>query len=870
MNKHSAWIDQKGRLFISGDNTSGQVGLPGTTSNFLSNFTLDEVREVSLGRAHTVVRRTDDTVWAVGSGSHTQNGKNTTSSSVWAQIMNESKQVYAAGDQSFALMKNGDLYGWGRDLEGQLTQKPGTNSMTPILIFKGVKKVSGGELFTVVIKEDGTLWGWGANNEGQLGQGDTTSKTQAVQIMTTVKDVWCGVGFGMAIKNDGSLWAWGKNSGGQLGDGTLENRLTPIKIMDAVRAGSSGVGHTMVIKEEGSLWGWGDNLKGQVGDASSYGLIQKSPVQIGTSMEWKKVRCSAETTFVMGANKRLFAFGDNTKYVYGKARLDQKTNYFEMEMIAEDLKVVDVFVGRGSTFVIKENGTLWAAGEGSNNKLGNGGAIEQRVHGMIDKGVKTIALGDTHGLAIKEDNSLWGWGNGANYRTFGAAQTASPRPEKMLESVKSISCGGGHSLVIKMDGTLWTAGYNTNGELGRGYTAGSTIPGEIMQNVKKVSGGAYHSVALKEDGTVWTWGQGTNGKLGNGLTAVQTSPGQIMTGVKDIVTGANHSLALKDDGTLWAWGWGNLGQLGIGDAAHKSVPTQVMSNCISCHANHDASAAVTADGTIWVWGFNTSGRLGIGTTSHQLTPAKFTREMSKFSFGEVGIGISKDGEFLGWGAQSQYVFGDGTINNYLFPTNIERTLSLLQDDAAIRYFPVDKMAKVTAICETPRVIEKLSVNATASGQSYIRLTVERGTEGEKVYTGGQWMDILSSEVKAMAMTLTSFAALDRVALSYLDGSKFKINIYIWTMDPMVSPQVFGVDALFKEATGTPVVQSLGLSLEMIEASDPVARVSTNGTDFEEVAFDEVNELINSSGNEITVEVELKEGQTLDGVGYSWA
>jgi alpha-tubulin suppressor-like RCC1 family protein len=44
--------------------------------------------------------------------------------------------------------------------------------------------VKGGLNHTFAIKKDGTLWGWGKNDDGEVGCGDTKDKSTPVQIMT--------------------------------------------------------------------------------------------------------------------------------------------------------------------------------------------------------------------------------------------------------------------------------------------------------------------------------------------------------------------------------------------------------------------------------------------------------------------------------------------------------------------------------------------------------------------------------------------------------------------------------------------------------------------------------------------------------------
>ena len=79
----------------------------------------------------------------------------------------------------------------------------------------------------------------------------------AVKVMDGVKDVSAGMGFTLIVKADGTLWGCGSNLFSQLGNSTEISYTTPIKIMEGVRQASAGAWHSLVVKEDGSLWSFG-------------------------------------------------------------------------------------------------------------------------------------------------------------------------------------------------------------------------------------------------------------------------------------------------------------------------------------------------------------------------------------------------------------------------------------------------------------------------------------------------------------------------------------------------------------------------------------------------------------------------------------
>lgn len=84
----------------------------------------------------------------------------------------------------------------------------------------------------MALDREGNLWTWGYNGDGQLGDGSKINRTNPVQIQkgTKFKQVSAGNSHSMAIDSDGNLWTWGWNGHGILGDGTTTDRTNPVQI----------------------------------------------------------------------------------------------------------------------------------------------------------------------------------------------------------------------------------------------------------------------------------------------------------------------------------------------------------------------------------------------------------------------------------------------------------------------------------------------------------------------------------------------------------------------------------------------------------------------------------------------------------------
>jgi alpha-tubulin suppressor-like RCC1 family protein len=292
----------------------------------------------------------------------------------------------------------------------------------------------------------------------------------------------------------------------------------------AVRDIFTGVANVFVLREDGSLWSAGYNRSGQLGSG-------ENPVSSFTEIT---------------------------------------------ENGAPFMGVVSVGAGENHTVALKDDGSLWGVGESRYGELGLGGGAEKLAvftrlktggtEGGPITGVRAVTAGSSSTFFIKDDGTLWaagynyygelGLGNRENSTVFTQAASAG-------NNVKAVAAGARHTVILKTDGTVWAAGYNFNGQLGLDTVEDSAVFAEVKDigaGAAAVAAGNYHTAVLKTDGTVWTAGGNYYGQLGwsgagdrRKFAQAVDETGGVLRDVKEIAARGNLTLVLKNDGTvLWA------------------------------------------------------------------------------------------------------------------------------------------------------------------------------------------------------------------------------------------------------------------------------------------------------------------------------
>lgn len=330
---HTIAIATNGTLWAWGDNSNGQLGIGAANFSLapIQVGTANNWKSIAVGDGFTIALRSSgvlansNTLWAWGANNYGQLGDGTFvdkyvptqvgTNTKWTQIAASVNHCMSINDSGTLLNPNiRTLWGWGRNIYGQLGNGVTGNQSTPIQIGTAIDwgQVAAGDGFSIAQKTNGSLFAWGWNNVGELGINSTTLTTTRTQIGNDTdwsSNISAGDNHTLAIKNNGTLWAWGLNSSSELGSGNTTNSLLPIQIgidtdWSKVDAGSD---HSIALKNNGDAYTWGHNNMGQLGIGTTTATLARTI--IGGS--YATVAAGWRNTIAIRNDGTLNSWGDN-------------------------------------------------------------------------------------------------------------------------------------------------------------------------------------------------------------------------------------------------------------------------------------------------------------------------------------------------------------------------------------------------------------------------------------------------------------------------------------------------------------------------------------------------------------------------------
>lgn len=304
---------------------------------------------------------------------------------------NDPVSLGAGYQHNCAILKDGQLYCWGRNEKGELGDGTLATKYVPTKVNLpgglGAVQVAGAGYFggtytarTYAMLTDKTIAEWG--------DGNPTPKVVAG--ISNVKQISVGAGYRCAIDLNQTLYCWGFNLDGQLGTGDTNPRTVPTQIATGVIQVSAGASHTCAIKIGGALQCWGNNSKGQLGIGST--TSKYVPTTVAALPFVDEVQVSDEHTCARGPTGT-HCWGSN---VFGQLGIGNYSNQSTPQVLTL-LGTQGLALGYGNSGAVVD-GSVWMWGNNSGGKLGNGSQT-------IATSPVQIALTNTAKLALSSNSS---------------------------------------------------------------------------------------------------------------------------------------------------------------------------------------------------------------------------------------------------------------------------------------------------------------------------------------------------------------------------------------------------------------------------------------------------------------------------------
>jgi alpha-tubulin suppressor-like RCC1 family protein len=194
-------IFTSGSVYTNGYNYYGQLGRY-TVDNYdqfptnnIMRFDATNVAEISAGRSHSAVIRTNGDLYVFGYNGYGQLGRgNTTSdrytySSSISAIASDAAKVSLGYHHSAYVATDDKLYTFGYNFYNQVRPTTTSSQLTPYNVLNNIKNVSLGDYHTVALSgsaTDGSLYGFGYNGYGQINSSTSTKVSTPYLISTGI------------------------------------------------------------------------------------------------------------------------------------------------------------------------------------------------------------------------------------------------------------------------------------------------------------------------------------------------------------------------------------------------------------------------------------------------------------------------------------------------------------------------------------------------------------------------------------------------------------------------------------------------------------------------------------------------------------